>query len=68
MRSTNASVVCTNKAELKKSIELLLNDVDLQKAFYKQQIEMTEEHHSIRKSCAVSESVINEVIKKSRKH
>lgn len=68
MRSTNASVVCSNKAELRKSIELLLNDVDLQKAFYKQQIVMTEEHHNVRKSCTVSEKVINEAIQKSRKH
>lgn len=68
MRSTNASIVCSSKIELKKKIKLLLENVDLQEKFYKQQIVMTEEHHNIKRSCLISENVITNAIQKNGKH
>ena len=68
MKTTNAAVVCSDKRELKESIDLLLNDVALQRKFYEQQIVMAKEHHNLKKSCAVSENVIYNAIRMNRKH
>lgn len=67
MRSTNAAMVCSDKTELKASIKRLLEDVDLQKQYYRQQVIMTEEHHNLIKSCAVSEKVIAQAIENNMK-
>lgn len=67
MRSTNAAMVCSDKTELKASIKRLLEDADLQKQYYRQQVIMTEEHHNLIKSCAVSEKVIAQAIKNNTK-
>lgn len=66
MKSTEASVVCTKKDDLKNSIELLIKDIDLQKKNYEQQIEMTKKHHNIKQSCAISEKIIANAIQENK--
>lgn len=64
MRSTDASVVCSNKEELSKCLSKLLYDIEAQKSMYRQQIVMTESHHNISKSCEISEQIICKAINK----
>lgn len=67
MQSTGASVVCTDKEKLRESILILLNDHELRKRQYEQAIIMTDKHHRLESSCAISESVINKVIARHKK-
>ncbi|MBQ7274504.1 MAG: glycosyltransferase [Clostridiales bacterium] len=66
MRTTGASMVCTEKNLLVECIQRLLSDQDLQREYYDQAIVMTEEHHNRRASCTVSENVINKAISKMK--
>lgn len=62
MISTEASMVCTKKDKLKESIERLISDKELQLKYYNQAIYITNEHHTLERSCAVFESVVNKVL------
>ncbi|MER2080981.1 MAG: hypothetical protein ABS876_05595 [Ruminococcus sp.] len=62
MKSTEASMVCTDKADLESCIKTLMEDRELQKRCYDQAIVMTEQHHNRRASCTVSEGVIEKAI------
>lgn len=62
MRSTEASMVCTEKQELVACISRLMGNQELQKKYYDQAIVMTEKHHNRRASCKVSEGVIEKAI------
>lgn len=62
MKSTTASMVCTNKDNLVESIKELINNVDLQKKMYDQQIVMTREHHNLAKSCKIVENIIRKEV------
>ena len=64
MRSTKASFVCTDKKDLGRTIRMLLASPDLQRAYYDQQILITEEHHGLKKSCDVFEEVVRAAMKK----
>lgn len=67
MQSTGASVVCVEKAQLREAIEKLINDKQLQKQYYDQQIVMTEEHHNLLSSCNTTEKVVKRAIVEARK-
>lgn len=62
MKSTKASMVCTQKSNLVDAIRELMNNQDMQKKFYEQAITMTKEHHNLQSSCNISETVIKEAI------
>ena len=62
MKSTEASMVCTETEDLEKCIRMLMSDPKMQKRYYEQAIVMTEKHHNRRASCTVSEGVINKAI------
>lgn len=62
MISTEASMVCTEKNKLKESIEKLISDKKLQFKYYNQAIYITNEHHTLERSCAVFESVVDKVL------
>lgn len=64
MASTHAAEVCTQKEQLKQKLRRLLEDVELQKRYYKQQIVITQEHHNLQRSCEISEQVIMNAIGK----
>ena len=58
MKSTNAAMVCTERAKLVEVIEQLIADVELQKKYYEQAIVMTKKHHNLQASCETSENVV----------
>lgn len=62
MKSTNASIVCCEKASLKDSIEKLLYNTELQKELYENQINVSKLNHNLERSCAVSVDVISSAI------
>ena len=64
LQGTQAAMVCTDKAELKRAIETLMTDETLQRQYYARQIVMTEAHHNLQRSCAISEQVIQNAIQK----
>ena len=66
MKSTGASVVCTENNKLRDGILLLINDKELQKRQYDNAVKMTEEHHNIIVSCKVFEKVVKEAIEKGK--
>ena len=66
MKSTGASVVCTENNKLRDGILLLINDKELQKRQYDNAVKMTEEHHNIVVSCKVFEKVVKEAIEKGK--
>lgn len=68
MQSTCASVVCTNRNELKDKIKQILNDVELQKVYYDNAIAVTNEHHNLEKSCKIFESVVEKAIVKGKEN
>lgn len=68
MQSTDASFVCTNKANLEAVIREMINNVDTQQKYYEQQKVMTRIHHNITVSCSTFESVVNEAIQNHHKH
>lgn len=62
MQSTDASMVCLDKANLAECIERLISDQNLQKQYYDQAVIITEKHHNRNISCEVSENVITKTI------
>ena len=64
MKSTGAAVVCYETTELKQKLRTLIEDVTLQKRLYDQAIVISEAHHTLKSSNAISEKVITESIKK----
>jgi len=66
MKSTNAAEVCTEHNALLESVKRLLGDVELQRHYYKQQIEITRQHHTLEASCALSEAIIQRAIEKTK--
>lgn len=68
MKSTGASAVCTDRAELMSTIRNLLWDESLQRKLYDQAIVMTNTNHTLERSCAVSEEVFKRAMKESQYH
>lgn len=64
MQSTNASMVCTDRAQLKECLLRLIEDRDLQQDYYRQAIEITQKHHNLARSCEVFESVVKKAMQK----
>ena len=62
MISTDASMVCTDKSSLKACIQKLMTDIELQRHYYQQAIMITQEHHTLKRSCSVFENVVNKVL------
>ncbi len=62
MKSTGASIVCTEKDKLMDNIKMLISDQELQKKLYAQAAIVTEQNHNRRKSLEVSERVIKKAI------
>ena len=62
MQSTDAAMVCTDKAKLVDSITQLISNQELQKKYYEQAIVMTREHHNLQVSCKTSENVVAKAI------
>lgn len=67
MISTEAAFVCTDNSQLVGVIQEMLTNKDLQQKYYEQQIIMTDQHHNLKSSCAVFESIVSESIKNSNK-
>ena len=68
MNSTGASMVCCDKADLVQKLKTLIEDAALQKKLYDQAIVISEAHHTLKSSNAVSEKVITEAINNYHKH
>ena len=66
MKSTGASVVCSDKKELGGKIYELINDEELQKKQYDNAVKMTKEHHNLCVSCKVFESVVKDATDKGK--
>ena len=66
MKSTGASVVCSDKKELGGKIYELINDEELQKKQYDNAIKITKEHHNLCVSCKVFESVVKDATDKGK--
>ena len=62
MQSTDAAMVCTDKAKLVDSIAQLISNQELQKKYYEQAIVMTRERHNLQASCKTSENVVAKAI------
>ncbi len=62
MKSTGASAVCTDKSELTKTIKKLFDDKELQRQYYDKAIIITNQHHTLERSCTIVESVVNKAI------
>lgn len=62
MQSTDAAMVCTDKAKLVDSITQLISNQEIQKKYYEQAIVMTREHHNLQASCKTSENVVAKAI------
>lgn len=68
MKSTGASVVCTDANNLKVDLSSLINDVQLQRQLYEKAIAISKEHHSIESSNVISENVVINSIQRYNKH
>ena len=66
LKSTGASVVCSDKKELGGKIYELINDEELQKKQYDNAVKMTKEHHNLCVSCKVFESVVKDATDKGK--
>lgn len=62
MKSTKCAVVCDKKAKLKKYIEILIDDVQLQRKLYNQSGKMSIEHHDKERNLTLSEKMFNTLI------
>lgn len=62
MESTEASLVCTEAKKLVESIKILISDIEMQKRFYEKAIEVTRAHHTIERSTATFEKVVENAI------
>ena len=62
MQSTDAAMVCTDKAKLVDSITQLISNQKIQKKYYEQAIVMTRERHNLQASCKTSENVVAKAI------
>lgn len=67
MKSTGAAMVCTDRERLTDCIRKLVDDEDLRKGYYERQIIVSEEHHTLERSCETSERIIDSAIKGNRK-
>ena len=64
MEQTGASMVCTDRDELRGAIERLLHDTGLLRRYYERQIAVTNENHTLKRSCQVSLQVISDAIQR----
>lgn len=64
MKSTNASVVCTDQNQLKYDLLNLMENQELQKNLYKQAAIVTEKNHSLKTTTGIFESVVANVMQK----
>ena len=61
MKSTNASVVCTNQEKLSNDLLKLIEDVELQKRLYRQAVIITEKNHSVENTTKIFEQIVYDV-------
>ena len=64
MQETEASMVCSNKKELKNAILELINNVGLQKKYYDKAILASEKNHTLKSTTTIFESVVAKTIRK----
>ena len=62
MESTEASFVCTEKAELRATIERMFSADETRETYYEKQIQVTEAHHNLRSSTGTIERIVTEEI------
>ncbi len=67
LQSTKAAAVCTEKDDLVSVINAIINDPQRQKAYYDQQIVMTNEHHNLSSSTRTFLNVVKKSIDRSKK-
>lgn len=67
MNSTNSSVVCTERENLKKSLETLIFDKSLQKRLYDSAAEIYENNHNKEVSCKIVEKLIEKVVLENKR-
>ncbi len=65
MKSIDAAMVCTDPTKLTECIRQLIGDAALQEKYYRRQITVSREHHSLEKSCATARRIIDAAIDKS---
>lgn len=68
MQSTNASFVCTDKKKLVETLRLMLDNKELQRKYYDQQVVMSREHHNIVASSATVEYIISRTVNNGTKN
>lgn len=66
MASTQCAVVCSNREQLKESLERLIADEEMQKRLYSQSEKMSFEHHNKERNLALSESLFDRLIENGR--
>lgn len=63
MQSTHSAQVCTEKEKLTESLAALIQNGDIQRKYYDTAIEVSRKNHTLVKSSAVFEEVVNEAVK-----
>ena len=64
MQSTGAAMVCTKRDELTGCIRELIGNDALRQAYYDRQIAVSNEHHTLIRSCETAERIIDTAIMK----
>ncbi len=64
LESTKAALVCTDKADLKGQMQALFDDEARQKEYYDVGLKIVEAHHTLARSCAVFEGVVEKVMER----
>ena len=67
MAAANASVVCTDSAQLESMIKSLFSDIELQKRLYNRSKAVSERNHTLEVSTGVFESLVDRVVEKKGK-
>ena len=63
MQSTGSAQVCTKKEELTEALATLIQNEDIQRKYYDTAIEVSRKNHTLAKSSAVFEEVVNAAVK-----
>ena len=64
MQATEASMVCSNQAELKNDILELLNNTELQRHYYDKAILVSQKNHTLESTTAIFDAVVDKAIRK----
>lgn len=64
LKETESVAVCTTPTDLEECLRSFISDIDRQKRYYTNAVEITKKNHTLERSCAVFRGIVQKAIRK----